>query len=231
MKQFVRDGFTKAGLFTDHGPIVGVNANASNPHYEPSEGMTAPIHLGDVVLLDLWAKLDQPGSVYYDITWTHFMGETVPDEVQNVFETVTGARDAAIERVTGAIAAGYPLRGFEVDDAARAVIRDRGFGRISSRIAPATPSARTCTAMGRTWTTSKITTSGGCRRGPAFRSNRAFICRVRHPFRGQHVRRRGRRPRDGRHSTGNGAVLICPRRRSPHWPRWCRSRSTATGSN
>src|SRR5690242_13570210 len=29
----VRDGFQKAGLFTDHGPIVGANANASNPHY------------------------------------------------------------------------------------------------------------------------------------------------------------------------------------------------------
>jgi Xaa-Pro dipeptidase len=130
VKQFVRDGFTKAGLFTDHGPIVGVNANASNPHYEPTEGMTSPIHMGDVVLLDLWAKLDQPDAVYYDITWTHFAGATVPDEVQKVFATVTGARDAAIQRVTEAIAAGYPLCGFEVDDAARGVIRDRGFAEF-----------------------------------------------------------------------------------------------------
>ena len=39
------------------------------------------IRKGDLVLLDLWAKLDQPGSVYYDITWTHFCGETVVDAV------------------------------------------------------------------------------------------------------------------------------------------------------
>ena len=46
VKRFVRDGFAKAGLVTDHGPIVGVNANASNPHYEPTEENHAPIHHG-----------------------------------------------------------------------------------------------------------------------------------------------------------------------------------------
>src|SRR5579864_4131830 len=61
VKNFVRDGFAKAGLVTDHGPIVGVNANASNPHYEPMEGTTQPIRTGDLVLLDMWAKLGQPG--------------------------------------------------------------------------------------------------------------------------------------------------------------------------
>jgi len=127
VKEFVRGGFQAAGLITDHGPIVGVNANASNPHYEPTREMTSPIRQGDLVLLDLWAKLDHPGTVYYDITWTYFCGVTVPDTIRNVFETVTGARDAAVQRVTEAIAAGYPLRGFEVDDAARGFIKSRGF--------------------------------------------------------------------------------------------------------
>jgi Xaa-Pro aminopeptidase len=127
MKEFVRGGFAEAGLITDHGPIVGVNANASNPHYEPTAEVTSPIRKGDLVLLDLWAKLDRPGSVYYDITWTYFCGDTVPDKIRNVFETVTGARDAAIQRVTESIAAGRPLCGFEVDDAARGFITSRGF--------------------------------------------------------------------------------------------------------
>ena len=127
VKEFVRGGFQAADLITDHGPIVGVNANASNPHYEPTREVTSPIRQGDLVLLDLWAKLDRPGTVYYDITWTYFCGVTVPDTIRNVFETVTGARDAAIQRVTEAIAAGYPLRGFEVDDAARGFIKNRGF--------------------------------------------------------------------------------------------------------
>jgi Xaa-Pro aminopeptidase len=125
---FVRKGFTDTGLLTDSGPIVGCNANASNPHYEPSATVTAPIHSGDFVLLDMWAKLDQPGAVYYDITWTAFCGDTPTDEHYKVFNTVRDARDAAIARVQSAIPAGEDLRGFQVDDAARAVIVNAGYG-------------------------------------------------------------------------------------------------------
>jgi len=128
VKQFVLDGFAKAGMVTDHGPIVGVNANASNPHYEPTAEVTSPIGRGDFVLLDMWAKLDQPGSVYYDITWTGFCGDTPTEEMRTVFEVVTGARDAAIKRVESAVAAGHNLCGYEVDDVARGFIESRGYG-------------------------------------------------------------------------------------------------------
>ena len=128
VKRFVLDGFAKAGMVTDHGPIVGVNANAANPHYEPTEETTAPIRAGDWVLLDMWAKLDRPGATYYDITWTAFCGDNPPEEMRNVFAIVTAARDAGIERVRSAIAAGYPLCGFEVDDTVRAVIEAAGYG-------------------------------------------------------------------------------------------------------
>ena len=128
VKQFVRNGFAKAGMITDHGPIVGANAHASNPHYEPSEGHSAPIRFGDFVLLDMWAKLDRADAVYYDITWTAFCGDNPTDSMWNVFAVVTGARDAAIERVRSAVAAGEDLRGFHVDDAARGHIEARGFG-------------------------------------------------------------------------------------------------------
>ena len=128
VKLAVRDGFAKAGLVTDHGPIVGANANASNPHYEPTEEKHQAIRPGDWVLLDMWAKLDQPDAVYYDITWTAFVGDQPGDRMRNVFGVVTSARDAAIKRVMDAKAQGYPLRGFEVDDACRGVIRAAGFG-------------------------------------------------------------------------------------------------------
>lgn len=129
VKHFVLDGFAKAGMVTDHGPIVGVNANASNPHYEPTGDHTAPIRTGDWVLLDMWAKLDRPGAVYYDITWTAFCGDHPTDEMRNVFAVVTGARDAGIRRVQNAIAAGQPLYGWQVDDATRGFIESRGFGQ------------------------------------------------------------------------------------------------------
>jgi Xaa-Pro dipeptidase len=127
VKQFVLDAFSRAGMITDHGPIVGVNANAANPHYEPTESASAPIHAGDFVLLDMWAKLDRPGSIYYDITWTGVCG-TPTDEMRRVFGIVTESRDAAIRRVQEAVARREPIRGFEVDDAARGRIEAHGFG-------------------------------------------------------------------------------------------------------
>jgi Xaa-Pro dipeptidase len=128
VKRFVLDRFAKSGLICDDGPIVGVNANSANPHYEPTEEVSSPICCGDWVLLDMWAKLDRPGSAYYDITWTGFCGDSPTDEMRNVFAAVTGARDTGIQRVTEAMAKGQALRGFEVDDAVRGYIESRGYG-------------------------------------------------------------------------------------------------------
>jgi Xaa-Pro aminopeptidase len=104
-----------------------VNAHAGDPHYEPSPATNTPVKSGGFVLIDMWAKLDRPGSVYYDITWTGFCGEPT-DRVQRVFEIVRGARDRAVDTVVAAIAAGREIRGFEVDDAARGHIAAGGFG-------------------------------------------------------------------------------------------------------
>lgn len=129
IKQFVLSSFERAGLFTDHGPIVAVDANASNPHYEPTQEEHLPIREGNVVLLDMWARLAEPAdSVFYDITWTGFAGATVPADVVNVFNVVAGGRDAAINTVRLAVAKRQPIAGFQVDDAARGHIAERGFG-------------------------------------------------------------------------------------------------------
>jgi Xaa-Pro dipeptidase len=128
IRTFILESFERDGLFTDHGPIVAVNANASNPHYEPSSASSTPIRPGDVVLIDLWAKLRKPRAVYYDITWTAFCGPSAPGEVQSVFEVVRGARDAVIAGVNQAIAAGRDIRGCDADDLARGYITARGMG-------------------------------------------------------------------------------------------------------
>jgi Xaa-Pro aminopeptidase len=128
VQQFIRRQFDAAALETDHGPIVAVNANASNPHYEPSREKTSHIRMGDVVLIDLWAKLTKPDAVYYDITWTGFCGESVPERVQNVFEVVRDARKKASAFVIHKVSSGERLAGFEVDDVAREYIDSQGFG-------------------------------------------------------------------------------------------------------
>jgi Xaa-Pro dipeptidase len=127
VKDWFRDQFRRAGLVTDSGPVVGVNAHAGDPHYEPTAETSLPIRSGDFVLLDMWAKLDQPDSIYYDITWTGFCGDA-PDRVRKVFEIVRDARDRAFDAVSKAITGKREIRGFEVDDAARNYIREHGFG-------------------------------------------------------------------------------------------------------
>jgi Xaa-Pro aminopeptidase len=124
---FILDSFRSAGLFTDHGPIVAVNANASNPHYVPSAERHSEIRKGDLLLIDLWAKFDRPGAVYYDITWTGFCGQAPPDAMLNVFCIVTGARDAAVSLVRQAASEGREIAGYHVDDAARGYIAAAGY--------------------------------------------------------------------------------------------------------
>jgi Xaa-Pro aminopeptidase len=128
VNRFIRANFEASGLVTDHGPIVAVNANMSNPHYEPEAQGSREIQPGDAVLIDMWAKLNRPSAVYYDITWTGFCGISPPAALQNVFEVVRDARDRAIDRVQAAVQSGEVIQGFQVDDAARKFISDRGFG-------------------------------------------------------------------------------------------------------
>src|SRR6266849_3056054 len=128
MQQFILTRYREEGLIIDHGPDVAVNANASNPHYEPRQEACSEIKRGDIVLIDMWAKLDQPDSVYYDITWMGFCGQTPPPAFERVFTIVRDARDKAVKRVEETVAARRELRGYEVDDAARTHIREQGFG-------------------------------------------------------------------------------------------------------
>lgn len=128
IKQFILESFDRAGLETDHGPIVAVNANCSNPHYEPGSSDSSAIEAGDWVLLDMWAKLRKPHAVYYDITWTGYCGSDVPATMRQVFDIVAGARDAAISSIRHAFDSGRALEGWEVDDVARGFITERGYG-------------------------------------------------------------------------------------------------------
>ena len=128
LKQWILKEFDAADLTAEEGPDVAVGANASDPHYGPVEGKSSPIREGELLLLDVWAKQNKPGSVYYDVTWTGFLGAKVPEQYAKVFGVVREARDTAVALIRSAIAKGRPLQGWQVDNAARSVIKEAGFG-------------------------------------------------------------------------------------------------------
>ncbi|MEA2563202.1 MAG: hypothetical protein QOH06_4706 [Acidobacteriota bacterium] len=127
VQRFILDAFGQAGLWAEADPIVGVNAHSADPHYQPGPDHSSPIQKGDFLLIDLWAKERASGSVYADITWCGVCAAAPTDKQQEVFGVVAGARDAAWELVRSRFP-GQPVRGFEVDDAAREVIQKAGYG-------------------------------------------------------------------------------------------------------
>lgn len=127
VQQFIVEQFERAGLWSESAPIVGVNAHSADPHYQPGPDDSSPIKRGDFLLIDLFAKEKAEGSVYADITWCGVCAPGPTDRQEKVFRAVAGARDAALELVTSR----YPattVHGYEVDDAARQVIVDAGYG-------------------------------------------------------------------------------------------------------
>jgi Xaa-Pro aminopeptidase len=127
IQQLMAGWFRDEGLIADSDPNVSAAANAGNPHYLPTTVTHRAIGADEVVLLDLWGKLDRPGAVYADITWMGFSGPRIPDRVARAFEAIRGARDAGVRLVQDAARAGRELRGFEIDRAASTVLRDAGY--------------------------------------------------------------------------------------------------------
>jgi Xaa-Pro dipeptidase len=129
LKNWILKEFEAAGIWTEEGPDIAVNAHASDPHYGPTLESASPIREGDLLLLDVWGKKKTPGSVYYDVTWMGYLGAEVPDKYAKVFGVVREARDKAVDLIRKSIAAGKPLQGWQVDKAARGVIEKAGYGK------------------------------------------------------------------------------------------------------
>jgi Xaa-Pro aminopeptidase len=127
LARLILDRFAEQRLFCDHGPIVAAGANAANPHYEPSSASPQLINRGDILLVDLWAKEQTDTGVYADQTWMASLGPPSP-RAQEIWTAVRDGRDAAIALVQDRVSQGSPVRGAEVDDAARGLIKARGFG-------------------------------------------------------------------------------------------------------
>ena len=124
VKRFEEEHLTCEG----ESPIVGFNDHPADPHFEPTAANAYTLKREDTVLLDLWARRDDPPGIYYDITWCAFAGTSPPAKYVAIFDAARRARDAAYDFVRHRLEAGTPTRGCDVDDVARKVIRDAGYG-------------------------------------------------------------------------------------------------------
>jgi len=111
--KLVEGGFSKMGLHG--GALVLLGASAALPH-----GTIKPQKLrdGDVVLIDGGCTVEGYES---DVTRTGIFGKT-PEKVARVYEIVRKAQDAALDAARAGRLSG------SVDDAARKVVTDAGYG-------------------------------------------------------------------------------------------------------
>jgi Xaa-Pro dipeptidase len=127
IQQLMGAWFQEEGLVSDSAPNVSTAENAGDPHYLPTAAAHRAIARDELVLLDLWGKLDRAGAVFADITWMGYTGRPIPERFRQAFEAVAAARDAGVRLVQETIAAGRELRGWEVDRAASSVLREFGY--------------------------------------------------------------------------------------------------------
>jgi Xaa-Pro aminopeptidase len=126
VSEWVVDALNGSGLRAGADCIVATGVNAADPHYAPLSGGAA-FRRADAVLLDLWAK-EREEAIYADQTWMGYLGASVPERHAKLFGIICAARDAAVEFLEQSWKAGQTVQGSEVDDVARNLITDEGYG-------------------------------------------------------------------------------------------------------
>ena len=129
VQQWILDEFKSRGMITEHMPIVACGANSGNPHYAPEEHYNT-ITADAVLQFDIWAKLDSPGSVFADISWSGWTGAEAPGDVVSVFNAVRDARDRCIAFISEKLSKKTPVSGREADEETRKVLIDRGYSHL-----------------------------------------------------------------------------------------------------
>lgn len=127
VQQFICKRFKEEGMTWDDDPIVAIGPNASNPHYGPTLEKNDDIHEDDLVLIDMWAKMDTPKGVYSDITWMGYVGEEVPEAYESRFQILKKDIDLCVEFLQKNIGK-RSVSGYEVDDVSRKYINEQGYG-------------------------------------------------------------------------------------------------------
>jgi Xaa-Pro aminopeptidase len=127
LQDFVLARWAQEGLTDGGRPGVAVDAHAADPHYSAPETGSAVAGKNSVLLLDFAARLG-PEAIYGDLTRVYYLGERTPSEVDRVAAVVFRARDAALALIQKRVQGGAPVTGAEVDDEARRVITEAGFG-------------------------------------------------------------------------------------------------------
>lgn len=120
---FILDEFKKHNLKTDRNNcIVAFRENTSFVHYYPSQ-YCKKLKTDSLIMIDIWARLNKTNSPFADITWMGYKGNSVPKEMETIFQLVIRARDGAIKFIKDNLRNKKIPTGREIDECSRNIIR------------------------------------------------------------------------------------------------------------
>ncbi|MDP2864052.1 MAG: M24 family metallopeptidase, partial [bacterium] len=100
VNKFISSEFKKQRMITQKEypvQIIGFGQNTSFVHYYPKASSSKIIEKDSLVLIDIWAKLNEKDAPFADITWMGYTGKNVPKEIRRTCKLVIGARDEVIK--------------------------------------------------------------------------------------------------------------------------------------
>ncbi len=127
VQEKILDYFQRNGCITNFPPIVAAGVNSADPHYFP-KGDGALIQPNDLVLVDLWCRKNEPNSIFADMTRMCIAGDHPKKEYLEIFFHVLRAQQAAVQFLKERLERREKVFGYEVDEVARKVIQDAGYG-------------------------------------------------------------------------------------------------------
>ena len=130
VQKFILSEFAANNCIAEDGPTCAVNGHSAMPHYMARKSTAAEINKGDFILIDLWCKKDHPYAIYADITRVAIAAAEPTPKQDQVFEVVRMAQKKAFELLEERLKMGEKVRGFELDDACRSYIVEKGFGEF-----------------------------------------------------------------------------------------------------
>ncbi|MEI7498400.1 MAG: M24 family metallopeptidase [Candidatus Falkowbacteria bacterium] len=118
VQQYIAEQFENNNLVTDRdNAIVAFRENTGFVHYYPTVDDAKQLEPESLIMLDLWARLDEVDAPFADITWMAYYGKNPSARILEIFELVIKARDASLKLIRRNLKKGQMPNGKELDDA------------------------------------------------------------------------------------------------------------------
>ncbi|MFA6306693.1 MAG: M24 family metallopeptidase [Patescibacteria group bacterium] len=125
IRQFIKKRYKRYHLKSDkQKSIVAFGKSTAHVHYYAEKPRR--LKKGDIIMIDIWARLEEIGAPFADITWMMYYGRKLPKQHVDAFRIVAQAREMAIKYLQSNLKNKTIPLGKEIDDAARNYLNDHG---------------------------------------------------------------------------------------------------------